>query len=84
MHKNGKNLMCKQMESFVARLCGLAAEAKDLGLKSDDHFDAILSDTYRSMGPTETANENNKTGSVVDLHQARAQLRWIISSLERF
>ena len=67
--------MCEQMESFVAKLCGLAAEAKNLGLESDDHFDAILSDSYRSMGPTETAAKPCSTGSVINFHEARAHLR---------
>ncbi len=41
--------MCNELEEFVAKLCGLAVEAKKLGLEVDEQFNTILSASYREM-----------------------------------
>ncbi|MDA9009507.1 hypothetical protein N9K16_06080 [Alphaproteobacteria bacterium] len=67
--------MCRKMENFVVELCGLAAEAKRLGLESDYYFDAILSASYQTMPERTATVECFNDGSVVNFDDARAQLR---------
>lgn len=73
--KEWEKSMCKKFDNFVTKLCGLAVEAKDLGLESEDHFNAILSDSYRSLRTPAGALDGFKTNSVVSLEEARAQHR---------
>ena len=62
--------MCNELEEFVAKLCGLAVEAKKLGLEVDEQFNTILSASYREMHlPTGSADSFND-GSVVCFQEA--------------
>ncbi len=67
--------MCKKMENFVVKLCGLAAEARHLGLESDDYFDAILSASYQTMPERTATVKKFNDRSVVSFDDVRAQLR---------